>query len=66
MAVPAAAEDALIEVFVVVVLHTAAVAAAVVGSATVTHFALVSGRQGRCKALCSCLGPSNKPCLRGT
>lgn len=40
-------------------------AAAVVGLAVVTCLALVSGRQDRCKALCSCLGPSSKPCLRG-
>ncbi len=50
-------------------LHIAAPApapAARAGSAALTRLALVSGRQDRCKAQCSCLGPSSKPRLRGT
>lgn len=48
-------------------LHIAAPApAARAGSAALTHLALVSGRLDRCKAQCSCLGPSSKPRLRGT
>lgn len=49
--------------------HTAAAAAAAAlgfGCVAVTLLALVSGRQDRCKAQCSCLSPSNKPHLRGT
>lgn len=49
--------------------HTAVVVVVVavgVGCAAVTRVALVSGRQDRCKAQCSCLGPSSKPRLRGT
>lgn len=48
--------------------HIAAAAAlgVRVGCAAVTRLALISGRQDRCKAQCSCLGPSSKPCLRGT
>lgn len=50
--------------------HTAAavvvVVAVGVGCAAVTRLALVSGRRDRCKAQCSCLGPSSKPRLRGT
>lgn len=51
--------------------HTAALApvlAAAVGDGYggATLPALVSGKQGRCKAQCSRLGPSSKPHLRGT
>lgn len=49
--------------------HTAAAVVVVVvgvGCAAVTRLALVSGRRDRCKAQCSCLGPSSKPRLRGT
>lgn len=48
--------------------HTAVVVAGAVGvdCAVVTHLALVSGRQDRRKAQCSCLGPSSKPHLTGT
>lgn len=47
--------------------HTAAVVvvAVGVGCAAVTHLALVSGRQDRCKVQCSCLCPSSKPHLMG-
>lgn len=47
--------------------HVAAGAVAVneVGWALLTHLALVSGSQGRCKAPCSCSGPSSKPRLWG-
>lgn len=43
--------------------HTAAVVAVDVGvgCAAVTHLALVSGRQDKCKIQCSCLCPSSKP-----
>ncbi len=50
--------------------HIAAAAVVVVvvrvGCAAVTHLALISGRQDRCKAQCRCLGPSSKPHLKGT
>lgn len=44
----------------------AAAAAAAAGCAAGTPLARVSGRQDRCKAPCSCLDPSSKPCLGGT
>lgn len=66
VAVPAAAVVVVMEVAVGTVPHTAAADVAEVGCAVVTRLSLVSGRQGRYKALCSCLGPSSKPHLKGT
>lgn len=65
--VPAVAVVVVMEVAVGIVLDTAdADVVAGVGFADVTRLSLVSGRQGRCKSLCSCLGPSSKPHLNGT
>lgn len=56
----------VMEVAVGIVPHTAdADVVAGVGFAVITRLSLVSGRQGRCKALCSRLGPSSKPHLKG-
>lgn len=76
MTAPAALLVLVTEVTVEAEPHVAAAALLVVvalvvgvvgvGCADGTHLALVSGRQDKCKALCSCLGPSSKPRLKGT
>lgn len=74
----AAAAAAVVDVVVLEAVgampHTAVLVVAVlvvvlvlqVACAALTHLALVSGMQDRCKAQCSCLGPSSKPRLSGT
>lgn len=56
-----AAVVVVVEVTVGIVPHTAAADDVVAGSCcdVLTHLSLVSGTQGRCTALCSCLGPSS-------
>lgn len=67
MTAAAAAVAVVMRVVVGIVPHTADLdVVAGVGFAVVTGLSLVSGRLGRCKALCSCLGPSSKPHLKGT
>lgn len=66
MAVTAGAAVAAVMLEVVGAAPHTAAAAVGFGCAAVTLLALVSGRQGRRKAQCSCLGPSSKPHLRGT
>lgn len=68
MAVTAVAVEVMTEALRAVprIAAVLVVAAVAVGCTALTPLALVSGRQDRCKALCSCFAPSNKPCLRGT